>query len=323
MTIGRRQVFGLSALGLGAIALEGCGTGPMPRLGHGAKMGPEDVERLLTELDKVVLHLESLDADPKTFGIQGHGARVARGRQQCIELLITLCFLGTYRDVPETVWKEPRVAAHLARSLPRIQAVIVEARGHLTGMSDETVAAIDERLERDPDLPMKIMERIDGYAKHIDVPMEQRTYLRLSTVQLAARFRYEGTREVTRKLSSNYSRILDSKIADLGLEDLATSPSIERMQTPRSNLVAGAFAKKPRGEPGESCVTDADCEAGLACAVGECAPTPKSSALQKSAKQVAIVGLWLLIPPACAIGVLVLLEALFLVIVSGLVSEEG
>ena len=126
---------------------------------------------------------------------------------------------------------------------------------------------------------------------------------------------------MTRKLSSNFSRILDAKIADLGLADPA--PDGERMKRPRSNLLAGAFAKKTRGEAGESCVTDDDCEESLACTVGECAPKPKSAALEKNAAQVAKVGLWLLIPPACAIGVLVLLEALFLAIVSGLVSEEG
>jgi hypothetical protein len=103
MTIDRRQAFRLSALGLGAIALEGCGTGPMPS--RGAAMGPADIDRVLGELDKVVAHLESFHADPEKFWIHGEGAEVTRGRQRCSRLLTTLCLMGTYKDLPESAWR--------------------------------------------------------------------------------------------------------------------------------------------------------------------------------------------------------------------------
>ena len=37
-------------------------------------------------------------------------------------------------------------------------------------MSNELVAAIDARLARDPELPMEIMARIDGYGRRSTSP---------------------------------------------------------------------------------------------------------------------------------------------------------
>jgi hypothetical protein len=322
MTIHRRDVFGLGALSFGALALEGCGGGFLS--GVGATMGPDDVDRLLSELDHVVVHLESLDTKPSELGVKGHGAEVARGRESCIGLLTTLCFMGTYRDVPEAVWHEPRVASHLQRTLPRIQANIAAAQDHLAGMSEADIAEIDQRLVDDPDLPMRIMERIDGYAKDIDVPFDQRTYLRLSTAQLAARFRHEGTGEVAAKLGAKYDRVLASMISKLGLEDQRLADERDAVcapqvgAAPRNNLF-GVPVQGGRGVAGESCASHFDCQDSLTCAWGVCVPEiSKSADLMATSKKVAVVGAYLLIPPACAIGVLVLLVALFMVIVAGI-----
>jgi hypothetical protein len=318
----------LGALGLGTLALEACGTAP--GAGPVVAPSPSEIEHRLVELDKVLRRLDALDSDPKTFGVRREGAEVAQGRVQCLAMLTTLCCLGTYRDVPEAMWREPRVEAHLCRALPRVDATLGAARHHLETMSDEHLAAIDERLGRDPDLPMRIMERVDAYAREIGVPLDQRTYLRVSTLQLASRYRDEGTRHVTRKLTGVYSRLLDARLAALGLED---DPAAEEESTPRQAEAAGSPPRaanflgwpdsaEPRG-PGEACRTDFQCAQELACESGQCVPVRRSRQLLRTTKKTAIYGALLLIPPLCGIGVLVLLQCLFMVIVAGIMSAGG
>ncbi len=145
MTLARRQVLGWGALGIGAFALDGCGAGfPWSK----TATEPADVEPLLRELDQVVVRLESLEPDMQKFGIKSHGPELERGRDACIRLLTTLCFLGTYRHVPESLWSDPRIEARLAKTLPRINSVLKAARDELVKIGPEEAARVDERLQQ-------------------------------------------------------------------------------------------------------------------------------------------------------------------------------
>jgi hypothetical protein len=317
----------LGALGVGTLALEACGGSPAG--GPVVPPSASEIERRLAELDHVLRRLDALDSDVKSFGVRGEGAEITHGRARCLAMLTALCCLGTYRDVPAAVWQEPRVEAHLSRALPRIDATLGAARHHLATMSDEHLAAIDERLGRDPDLPMRIMERVDAYAKEIGVPLDQRTYLRVSTLQLASRYRDEGTKHVTRKLTAVYGRLLDARLAELGLEDDPAEdvPTPRRAEGGGSTPRAASFlgwpdAPDPRGIGG-ACRSDFQCAEGLACEYGQCVPVPRSRQLLRTTKKTAIYGALFLIPPLCGIGVLILLQCLFMVIVAGIMSAGG
>ncbi len=312
MTVGRRRIFELGALAAGSAAVEACsGARPVP-------IGIDEVEHLLNEIDRVVGNVEQLDADAARFGIHGGAAaaHVARGREHCLGLLTTLCFMGTYRNVPEAIRDDPRVKAHLERTLPRIRSVVEGARAHLDGMSEEELDAIDRRLLRDSDLPMRSMEQVDDYAKEGKVPLDQRAYLRVSTAELSSRFRYQGVLSASRKLSSSFGRVEAAAMAKLGVEERSEEPS------PSTGLLSMP-AEGRLGSVDESCVVDEDCTGRLRCSVGACRPmTSRSDQLMDDAWDVTKIGLWLLIPPACGVGVLVLLTSLFMVIVSGILHSS-
>jgi hypothetical protein len=205
---------GWGALGLGAATIDACGGLPWAK----APLPGADVDRLLADLDHVLLRLESLEPDPALFGIKSREPFVQQGEAMCMRMLTTLCFMGTYRDVPEALWLEPRVEERLAKTLPRIRDTVGSSRNLLADMTDDVAAEIDKKLHDDPGLPMRTMERIDDYAKRARVPIEQRTYLRTATVQLAGRFRYEGTKEVTAKIAAKYARALASRKSELGMD---------------------------------------------------------------------------------------------------------
>ncbi len=316
MTVGRRRIFELGALAAGSAAVEACsGARPVP-------IGIDEVEHLLNEIDRVVGNVERLDADATRFGIHGGAAaaHVARGREHCLGLLTTLCFMGTYRDVSEATRDDPRVKAHLERTLPRIRSIVEGARAHLDGMTEEELDAIDQRLLRDSDLPMRIMEQVDDYAKEGNVPLNQRAYLRVSTAELSSRFRYQGVRSASRKLSSSFRRVESAAMAKVGVEQLDEAPD-EHLPPSASPFAMPAEGR--RGSADESCVVDEDCGPRLRCSVGTCQrTTSRSDQLRDDAWDVTKIGLWLLIPPACGVGVLVLLTSLFMVIVSGILHSS-
>lgn len=215
MTIGRRGVLGLGAIGVGAFALDGCG-GALP-WANAAATSPAEVDRLLAELDAVVAQLKALEPDVEKFGMKRGGAYVAEGQAVCTRLLTALCTLGTLRDVPRDFWKEPRLEERLKRTLPQIHATLTTALGYLANVDDEEGARIDERLHDDPSLPMRILENVDDNAKHAHVPIEQRAFLRTAITQLASRMRFEGTKEVMTGLARKYHRAVGSRMSMFGM----------------------------------------------------------------------------------------------------------
>jgi hypothetical protein len=213
MTIARRQVIGWGALGLGAVAVDGCA---LP-WGKSPTASPDDVDRLLAELDRVVADLQTLEPDVEGFGIKPGGAYVAQGEVVCKRLLTALCSMGTLRDVPRALWREPRIEQRLMQTLPRIHTALEMALESLANIDEAEGARIDKRLHDDPDLPMHILEHIDDLAKKVHVPVDQRVYLRTATTQLASRMRYEGTKDVMTGLATKYHRAVVTRLGALGI----------------------------------------------------------------------------------------------------------
>lgn len=213
MTLGRRHVLGLGALGAGAVALDACGAPPWAK---SAGPSPSDVDGVLSQLDAVLARLGALEPDPTHFGIKRERS-IPAAVDAVKHIMTTVCCLGSYRDVPESYWHEPRVEDHLSKTLPYIHTTIEKARAYIDNLSAEDVARIDRRLQRDPNLTMRVMEKVDDYAKEIHAPLEQRTYLRTATMELSGRFRFEGLKEVSSKLTSKYAKTLAQRKNDFGL----------------------------------------------------------------------------------------------------------
>jgi hypothetical protein len=220
MTIGRRQVVGLGVLGIGATALDGCGALPW---GHTPSMDSGEAERLFSQLDHVLGKLQALEPDTRRFGIKPDNEFVPAGEATVKRLLTALCFLGTYRDIPDPLKKDPRIEARVMDAAMHVGPTVDMALRYLVQLPDDEMARIDAKLQKDERLTMRIMERVDDYAKQIDVPLEQRTYLRTATLQLAGRYRNEGIQEITAKLASKFQRTVDAKLNELGIPGDADS----------------------------------------------------------------------------------------------------
>jgi len=195
MSVGRRGVLGLGAFGVGSVALGGCGS-TMPkggereaRTGADPLVSMDEVDRLLDDHDRVMAHLGAMSAGQTRPATDGTAGDVT-----CSRLLEAVCLMGTYRDVPHAAWRHPDVGSRMAHTFPRLRETLAAARQHLEDMGDADGVRIDEKLREEPDLPVRVLERIDEQARRIGVPMDQRVHMRLAVTQLSSRLRYEGTK---------------------------------------------------------------------------------------------------------------------------------
>jgi hypothetical protein len=351
MTVGRRDALSLGAFGIGSVALGGCESTLPDRSTTGAgipmALPKEDVDRLFTDHDRVMANLRGVDPEQAWTAHEREA-----GDATCSRILEAVCLMGTYRDVPHSAWREPPFKERAAETFPRIHMTLAAAHRHLAGISDAHGSRIDEKLRHEPDLPMRVLESIDEQAKRIHVPREQRLHLRLAVTQLSSRLRYEGAKEVTSGLAAKYDRALTSRASVLAKSDPSPDPAPASPSTvqaspppggggpaggpvpsaaetppPRSPPVATPIFERPLGSVGESCRSNDDCDGALLCSSNACKlgeqPTSEQHRLLATTKKVAKVGLYLLIPPLCAIGVLVLITCLFMLIVASTLPAKG
>ena len=240
----RRDVLGLGALGLGAATLDGCAIFPWPQQPAPSE---RDLEKLLARLDATLEKMRTSDVSAARFGIGKIDATSDKEGHDAIgKIVAALHVIGTYRDIPESAHELEHVEKHFAEAMPEAFATITGSRDWIHRKSQDDFAKIDARFKRDPDMPMRIMERFDDLARTFEIPIEQRTYLRTATAQLAWRFRAQGTRAVIDDVVQKWDRATARQGALLGMpqaqasdETLVPPPAPLRVEfrtraTPRS-----------------------------------------------------------------------------------------
>jgi len=210
----RRDVLGLGALGLGAATLDGCAIFPWPQR---PPMSERDLEKILAELDA---RLEKIRGAKSTVHLVEIGKLDASaedaGRDAVAKIVAALHVIGTYRDIPESARTLEHVEKHFAENVPEAFETIGGARDWIKQTARDDFAKLDRRLKRDPNAPMKIMERVDELGKELEIPIEQRAYLRTATAQLTSRFRDQGTRAVVDDVVQKWDRAIARQSALLG-----------------------------------------------------------------------------------------------------------
>ena len=190
----RRDVLGLGALGLSAATLDGCAFFPWPA--HAA-VSERDLEKILAQLDARLTKISGATSSMTMPGVGKMDASADHdGRDAIAKIISALHVIGTYREIPEESRALEHVEKHFNENMPEAFRAITGSRDWIKKTSEENFAKLDKRFKRDPDMPMKIMERVDEIAKTFEIPVEQRTYLRTATAQLTWRFRAQGTRAV-------------------------------------------------------------------------------------------------------------------------------
>jgi hypothetical protein len=209
MGIGRRE-----ALGLGiAATLEGCARQATPPAA--IPLEARELGRTLDDLDRTVATIRARKPDPKRFGIREDETS---GHDLIAKSLATMSVVATFRELPEETRIHPEVQRRMWRALPDIADSTLETADFLDGLTTEQRKRIDERLARDANFPMRILEKLDEDAGAHDIPASHRARLRTLGAHVTWKLKNQGATAVIEEIVSKMNRIQAHRGVDIEIE---------------------------------------------------------------------------------------------------------
>jgi hypothetical protein len=152
-------------------------------LGAGPPLSAEALARRLKQTD-VALQVIATGPTPgflvppaaaRSPGLRAEVARVDRLSRQA---LAALTWSGMYRSLPTENQQDPEVEQRLDRMLPALDDAVFGMSATLAATDRSERAALQASLRREPDLPLRIADRLEAPARILDVAPASRAQMR-------------------------------------------------------------------------------------------------------------------------------------------------
>lgn len=103
--------------------------------------------------------------------------------------LRSLTLVGAVHELPEHARQHPGMLARLKAGMPEMDDAVFGMTQLLADLSRTERVELRRRLQREPDLPMRMAEALDAQAKRHQIPLERRLRLRRLASHVAWRLR--------------------------------------------------------------------------------------------------------------------------------------
>lgn len=196
----RRQFLQLGAATGAVVATS---TGCMSLLGDARSVGSDaDMDRFLGKLDTAMKSIadgvpmselaRARRAPCSTSEADANSPPAAYGAGELRlvqKSLRSLLLVGALHELPEPARHHPGMVARLNHAMPEMDEAVFGMTQLLADLSPGDRVELQRKLQREPDLPMKVAEAIDADASALNVPFERRTRLRNLASHVAWRLR--------------------------------------------------------------------------------------------------------------------------------------
>jgi hypothetical protein len=154
----------------------------------------EFLRRLDAQLDGISRHKTLGDVLPPGFQPRrAEDAKAyARGDKLFRSTLRSLLMVGVMHDLPEKSRLHPGMQERLRKAMPEIDGAAGDMLDLLGNMTPADRIDIAEVLERDPELPMRVIEAIDREGATIGISRKRREHLRALGARVAWRVRHQS-----------------------------------------------------------------------------------------------------------------------------------
>jgi hypothetical protein len=174
---------------------------------------------VLAKMDVVLRAVRTSKPDPARFDVaEKDPAKIAAAHDLVAKSLGAMHTMATFGALSQESQQHPDVQRRMWAALPDVHEATMGMTDQLDSVTAEERRKIDERLRKDPDLPMRIIERIDEQAKQSDIPHAQRLRMRTIATHLAWRLKTQGSGALIDELVGKVDRVIARHGADAELQ---------------------------------------------------------------------------------------------------------
>jgi hypothetical protein len=152
---------------------------------------PAELERFLLRFDRGIAAIDRGDllAGLLPAGARLQGPRARAGEALFRDSLRALYATGSFLELAPADQLHPGVQSRMLGLLPRIEAAVAGHQRLLVGLGAGDHALLQGHLRRDPELPMRLAERLDDAAIAGGLAPSKRGRLRLAATEVGQRLR--------------------------------------------------------------------------------------------------------------------------------------
>ncbi len=170
----------------------------------------DGVEKKLKQLDTRMGEFRGLDVSPRAPQTNEEAELFGKRNEVARASVRSLYFMGVFMDLPEHERAHPGVQARMARLQPEMDQAVDGMAGYLESLTPEDLRGIQNEFKKDPELGMKIGERLQQVAAEDGLGFSGRTSVRVAIDDLSRRMRAQNPALViepyiqkTRKVQAN------------------------------------------------------------------------------------------------------------------------
>jgi len=222
----RRDVLKVGA----AAALAGCAA-ETSRPAVPPPMTPSEVDGVLAELDATLGRMRAGAPNPEVLlGAATDSLQMQRGHELVVKTFASMHLAATFRELPTDVQARPDVQERMWRAMPEMDDAMLSLTEVMQKLTPAERKALQQRLKDDPELGMRVVEKLDEQAKSVGVNAKRRTQMRAAAAHATWRMTHQSvdslldecidkTRRVVERngRDAEMQRAVAAKLTELGL----------------------------------------------------------------------------------------------------------
>ncbi len=214
-----------------AATVAGCAGAPKPAVTV-PPLSAQEADAILADLDATLARLRS--SPPATDVFLGANVpdspRLRRGHELTTKALASMHVAATFRELPPEVQARPDVQERMWRAMPDMDDSMMSLTDFLEKLTPAERRALQARLRSEPDLGMKVVEKLDDHAKTAGLGAKRRSQMRAAAAHVSWRMQNQSvdalldecvdkTRRVTEHVGrdAEVQRAAAAKLTELGL----------------------------------------------------------------------------------------------------------
>ena len=247
-------------MGLAVATEAGCGRNRGGRDGVAA-LDDTELEGWLAQLDGALAGID--DARPMRLRGREQLPQPERdqldrferlGRDGVASLLVT----GMVRDLPAENRTHPVVMRRVEDAAPRMDSAVLGAMGLLENLTASELADLESEVRERPELPMRVLERIDRMGEQSGAPLRRRIHLRAMAQHVMWRLQHQPAQLLVDETLDKTRRLVASN--GVGLERIReqTRAAYETLLFGPTDACGPRSANRPDGGRGSARVRRSD-----------------------------------------------------------------
>lgn len=192
-------------------------------------MTPDEVDVTLAELDATLARMRSStpNADVLLGARVDDSVQMQRGHALVMKTFSSMHIAATFRELPPEVQSRPDVQERMWRAIPDMDEAVLSLTDVMRKLTPAERKSLQKKIKSDPELGMKIVEKLDDQAKSAGIGMKRRSQMRAAAAHVTWRMANQSVDALLDECIDKTQRVIERNGRDAEVQRAAAAKLTE------------------------------------------------------------------------------------------------